>query len=143
MYIIGGNIEKGFLGVVYRYETPKIVILPKMLIGVTSFHSTYGIIYLKEKNTNNISQLSYDPKTYTNNYFTLAPSLTFGYRLSERILANIDFTYSFYQTNIEYTKEHTNLFTQNKTTENISYKKGISTISVGAGIIIELRKVYY
>ena len=102
---IGGNIQRGYLGLVYRIEKPKYIILPKLFIGVTSFITDWGRADLKEKGTNSVYELTYDSGKRPNDHFTLAPSVTFGYRLSKRLIANIDILYSYYKTDIVFVKE--------------------------------------
>lgn len=136
---IGGSIEKGYLGLVYRLEKPKYIILPKFSIGVTSFYTDWGSADLKEKGTNTVYKLSYDSGKRPNDHFILAPSITFGYRLSKRIIASIDLLYSFYKTDIEFVEELRNTFTDEVLTETIDYKKNIHTLTVGMGLIIELK----
>ena len=137
--LIGGSIQRGYLGIVYRYEKPKYIMLPKLSIGVTSFYTDWGKADLKEKGTNNVYKLSYDSGKRPNDHFTIAPSFTFGYRLSKRIIANIDFLYSYYRTDIEFVEELRNTFTNEIITETIDYKKDIHTLTIGLGFIIELK----
>jgi outer membrane protein W len=74
----------------------------------------------------------------------LAPSVTFGYKFSKRIMANVDVQYSYFKTNIKYTEEKNNLFTKEKTTiQTIDYKKNVHTLSIGLGLIIQLKTKMY
>lgn len=140
---IGGSIERGYLGLVYRLEKPHFVLLPKISIGVTSFYTDWGSAVLKEKGSNNVYQLSFDPGKRPNDHFTLAPSLTFGYRLSKRLFANIDILYSYYKTNIEYITELRNTFTGETAYETIDYKRNMHALTIGMGLIVELRNSPY
>ncbi|MCK9208905.1 MAG: hypothetical protein M0P66_17475 [Salinivirgaceae bacterium] len=137
--LIGGSIQRGNLGIVYRYEKRKYIFMPKLSIGVTSFYTDWGEADLKEKGTNTVYKLSYDSGKRPNDHFTIAPSFTFGYRLSNRIIANIDILYSYYKTDIEFVEEIRNTFTNEIVTETIDYKKNIHTLTVGFGVIIELK----
>jgi outer membrane protein W len=137
--IIGGSIQRGYLGLVYRIEKPKYIILPKVSIGVTSFYTDWGRADLKEKGTNTVYKLSYDSGERPNDHFTLAPSITFGYRLSKRLIANIDVLYSYYKTDIEFTEEIRNTFTEEISFRTIDYKKNMHTLTIGLGLIIELK----
>ncbi len=137
--LIGGSIARGYLGIVYRYEKPKYILMPKLSIGVTSFYTNWGKADLKEKGTNTVYKLSYNSGKRPNDHFTIAPSFTFGYRLSKRIIANIDILYSYYNTDIEFVEELRNTFTNKIITETIDYKKNIHTLTVGIGVIIELK----
>ena len=139
--IFSGNIQRGYLGLVYRFEKPNYIILPKLFIGVTSFYTDWGRANLKEKGTNSVYELTYDSGKRPKDQFTLAPSIVLGYRLSERLIANIDILYSYYKTDIEFVKETRNTFTDEKTFQTIDYKKNMHTLTIGFGLIIELKNV--
>lgn len=139
--ILFGNVERGYIGVVYRIEKSKMVLLPKLLIGVTSFFTDWGSADLKEKGTNTVLEISYNSGTRSNDHFTIAPAFTFGYRLSKRYIANIDFLYSYYKTNIEFIEETRNTFTEEISYKTTDYKKNIHTLTIGIGLIIELKPV--
>jgi hypothetical protein len=137
--IISGNFEKGYFGVVYRFEKPRFILLPKMMIGVTSFYTDWGSADLKEKGTNTVLKLSYEPVHTPFDHFTLAPAFTFGCRIAKRLLVNLDFLYSYYKTNIEYTEEIRNPFNEEISKNTIDYKKNIHTLSIGLGLIVDLK----
>ena len=130
-----GDIERGYLGVVYRFETNKFYVYPKFAIGVTSFYTDWGGADLKEKNSNIEYKINYSSGKRPNDHFTLAPSVSFGYKIARRFYFNADITFSYYKTDIVYEKTTTNLYTNERTIEHFDYKKGISTLSLGAGLI--------
>ena len=133
---IGGDIQRGYLGVVYRFETNRFYVYPKFAIGVISFYTDWGSADLKEKNSNIRSKVSYSSGKRPNNHFTFAPSVSFGYKISKRFFLNADIMFSYYKTNIVFEKEFTNLYTNERIVEYFDYKKGISTLSLGAGLIL-------
>jgi len=137
--IISGNFERGYLGIVYRIEKPKYIFLPKLFIGITSFYTDWGSADLKEKGTNTILKLSYSSGKRPNDHFTIAPAFTFGYRLSKRFIANIDLLYSYYKTDIEFVEKIRNTFTEEVSLRTIEYKRNIRTLTIGIGLIIELK----
>ena len=113
---------------------------PKLSFGLYSFDTNCGYVYLKEKNSNYEYKISYsDGKKPSgggsNNYFTLTPSVSFGYKLFHRLYLNADIMLSYFKTDIVFEKEFTNLYTNKKTVEYFDYKKDIYTLSFGAGII--------
>ena len=130
-----GDIERGYLGVIYRFETNKFYIYPKFAIGVTSFNTDWGRVDLKEKNSNIEYKVNYSSGKIPNDHFTFAPSVSFGYKIAKRFYFNADIMFSYYKTNIVYEKTTTNLYTSERTVEYFDYKKGISTLSLGAGLI--------
>ena len=135
----GGDIQRGYLGIIYRFETNKFYVYPKFAIGVTSFYTDWGRADLKEKNTNIEYRVNYSSEKIPNDHFTLAPSVSFGYKIAKRFYFNADIMFSHYKTNIVYEKTITNLYTNEKTFEQFDYKKSISTLSLGAGLIFVIR----
>lgn len=136
--IIGGDIERGYLGVIYRLESKRFLLYPKFAIGVTSFRTNWGNAYLKEKESNNVLRVSFDPGKVPNDHFTIAPSLGLGYKLTKRVFFNVDLLTSYYKTNITFVKTVTDLNTGQESKEEIGYKKGMFNTALGAGLIIVL-----
>lgn len=133
-----GVFLRGYIGLVYRIEKPKYIIIPKILIGTTGVATDSGTAYLKEKGAHTSLALSYKTENESESYLTIAPGLSFGYRLSKRFIANFDLVYSYYKTDFQFVKETRNTFTEEVWTETIDYNKGIHTLSLGVGLIIEL-----
>ena len=133
-----GVYPTGYIGLVYRIEKPQYIILPKVFIGVTSVGTSWGHAYLKEEGTHTILELSYSPENISNDHFIIAPGISFGYRLSKRFIASFDLVYSYYKTDFQFVEELRNTFTQETWSETIDYKKGIHSLSLGVGLIIEL-----
>lgn len=136
---IAGNFQRGYLGIVYKIENKKLYYLPKFFIGTTSFYTNFDRAYLKEKDSNTIFEIAYSPSNTYADRFTIAPAFAFGYRISNSIILNADMIYSYYKSNFEYTEEIKNLYTLEKTNRVISYKKSIHTLSLGIGLVIEIR----
>lgn len=136
----GGDIQRGFLGAIYRFETDKFYAYPKFAIGLTSFYTDWGGADLKEKNSNLEYRINYSSgkPIPVRDYFTIAPSVSIGYKLSNRFFLNADFMFSYFKTDITYKKEITNLYTNESVVDYFDYKRNISTLSLGAGLIIVL-----
>jgi hypothetical protein len=130
-----GDIERGYLGVIYRFETNKFYVYPKFAIGITSFCTDWGRADLKVKNSNIEYKVNYSSGKRPNDHFTLAPSVSFGYKILKRFYLNADIMFSYYKTNIVFEKEFTNLYTNEKAVEYFDYKKPVSTLSFGVGLI--------
>jgi outer membrane protein W len=127
---------RGFLGVIYRFETDKYYVYPKFSIGLTSFNTDRGNVNLKEKNSNNEFRITYSSgDKLFKEYFTLAPSVSFGYKISKRFFLNADIMFSHFKTNFVYEKTTTNLLTNEMSMEYFDYKKDILTLSLGVGLI--------
>jgi hypothetical protein len=134
-----GDIGRGYLGLIYRFETNKFYVYPKFSIGIISFYTDWGGANLKEKNTNLEYRLNYSSGKSPNDHFTFAPSISFGYKLSKRFYLNADIAFSHYKTNIEFEKVFTNLHTNRKTVEHFFYKRNISTLSLATGLMFVIR----
>jgi len=134
-----GNFERGFIGLIYRYEKKRFFVYPKFSIGVSSFYTDWGNAILKQKNSNNLIEVSYDSGKIPNDHFIMATSAAFGYKLSKRFYLNIDLMTSYYKTDITFIKKMTDLNTNISTSENIRYNKDIYTFSIGGGLIFVIR----
>jgi hypothetical protein len=134
-----GDIERGFLGVIYRLESKRFFFYPKAAIGVTSFYADWGSAYLKEKNANDVVQVYYQADKIPQDHFIVATSASVGYKVTKWLYLNVDALFSYYKANVSYTKTVTDLNSKQSTIENINYKKGMPGISVGAGFIISLK----
>ena len=147
-----GDVERGYLGVIYRFETNNVYVYPKFAIGVTSFGADWGRADLKEKNSNieysvlylNAKRKNTGALATATDHFTIAPSVSFGYKLSKHFYLNADIMFSYYKTNIMYEKTTKNLYTNETTVNYFDYKKSISTLGLGVGVIfiIHLNKKY-
>ncbi len=134
-----GDITRGYLGIVYRWETDKFYVYPKLSVGGISFSTDWGHAGLKEKNSNNEYNLSFSTKAASDFYFTLAPSVSFGYKIFNWFYFNADITLSYYKTDILLEKKFTNLVTRKGSVEYMDYKTEVVTLSLGAGLILVMR----
>lgn len=137
--IIGGNTERGYLGIIYRFESNHFLIYPKLSIGVTSFDTDVGSAILKEKNSNRVLKVSYESDKVNNDYLTIATSATIGYKISKRFFFNVDLMTSHFKINKIYVKSIKDLNSGIINIEEISYQKNVFNLSVGAGIIIVIK----
>ena len=130
-----GDIQRGFFGVIYRFETNKFYVYPKLSLGTTSFYTDWGRVDLKEKNTNIKCRIDYSCGTGQYDHFTFAPSVSFGYKISKRFYVNADIMVSYFKNNIECIKKFTNLYTNESSVDYFDYKRNIFTLSLGVGLI--------
>jgi hypothetical protein len=135
--LIAGRISRGYLGLIYRIESDKFYVYPKFSVGISSFSSNWGGADLKEKNSNNEYKLYYSPGKFPSDNFTVAPSVSFGYKLTKRFYLNMDVLASYYKTNVIFEKT-TTLNALEIQRERIDYKKDIFNISLGVGLILVL-----
>jgi hypothetical protein len=136
----GGSMQRSYFGIIYRFETDKFYAYPKFLFGVTSSYKNRVNIDLKKRNFNNEYSLSYsDGKVPNDEHFSLAPSVSFGYKIFKRFYLNADIMFSYFRTNVVFEKEFTDLYTKKSTMKHFDYKKDILTLSLGAGLIFVIR----
>ena len=138
--VILGHVERGYLGVIYRIESNRFFIYPKLSIGVSSFSADYGYAYLKEKKSNSVLRVYYSPDKIPQDHFTLAASTAIGYKLSKRIYLHADLLTSYYKTNLVFVKTITDQNTLQSIQEEHDYRKSLFNLSLGAGVIISLKK---
>jgi hypothetical protein len=133
------DIERGCLGVVYKMEKGNFVFMPRLFVSVTSFYTDWGRAYLKEKNTNLVLKVDFSAGKRPRDHFAVAPGFTFAYKLSNRIMFNIDMLYTSIKTDIKFIETTTNQLTGNiKQTGEYDYSKRLKTFTVGGGLIIVL-----
>jgi len=128
-----GDIKRGFFGVIYRLETDKIYLYPKLSFGTISFYTDWFRANLKEKNSNNEFEIYVSSVKIpnVNEYLTIIPSVSFGYKITNRLYFNSEIKLSYFKPDIEIKKELTNLFTKESTVEYFDYKNNIFTLSLG------------
>lgn len=134
--VLGRQVERGFLGVVYRMEKNRLYLQPKLAIGVTSFYINTELYYLKEKKSNNVTMVYYDGGRPARDFFTLAAASAVGYKLHKRIAINLDLQTSWFQANFTINKSLTDQNTGASTQEAIRYKKPIFTFTPLLGAMI-------
>ena len=137
--LLAVNFNRGFIGLIYRYEKNRLFFYPKFSIGITSFYTDWGKATLKRKNSNNVIEVSYDPSNIPNGHFVVATSAAFGYKLTKKIYLNMDLMASYYKTDITFTKKITDLNTAISRSEKMEYIKNVFTVSIGAGLIFLLK----
>ena len=138
----GGDFNRGFLGIVYRFETDRFYVYPRFAIGLTSFRSVWSGADLKRKNSNIEYRIRYSAGEQVWQWhepFTFAPSVSFGYKLSNRFFLNADIMFSHFRSNIVFERTKTNLFTNESTIQHFDYRRGVSSLSLGAGLIFVIR----
>jgi hypothetical protein len=133
-----GQVNKGYIGLVYRYERGRFFYYPKVNLGITSFQANWGKVKLKEKNTNRYDEIMFEPNKRPVDMLFFGVSQSAGLKLNKYIYLNFDSMLGFTYTNLSYTKTQTQLASKQSTIENISYKNYLATLSAGLGLIVVL-----
>ena len=121
-------------GIVYRLETDKMYLYPKLAFGGTTVDLNRGEIQIKEKNTNNGYTVSYSGGAYKS-FFTVSPSLSAGYKLTKRFWVDFSVNASYFKPDFTYDKIFTNLYTNEVEREQIHYKKNMFDTYISLGVI--------
>jgi hypothetical protein len=137
--IVGGSIEKGSIGPVYKIEHNKLIFIGRAMIGVTSFDTDHGNCNLKGKGTNERINIGWTTGRPVKDNFSFNPSLSFGYRLHKRIAFDFDINYWIYNINFEYTETIKNFNTNKIQTQKYTYSNLINEFSIGMGLMIILK----
>ena len=133
------EFARGFLGVVYRFETNRFYVYPRFAIGLTYFHTDSGNADLKRRNSNITYSLRYTRNQWSEHHFTLAPSVSFGYKLTNRLFLNADIMFSYFRPNIVYERTKTNLFRNESSVQRFDYRNGVASLSLGVGLVFVIR----
>lgn len=139
--VVTGHFDRGYLGVIYRVESNRFFIYPQLSLGVSSFYTDIETIRLKEKTTNNRMDLYYSAGDRpAKDHFTIAASMAAGYKLNKWLYLNLDVMASWYKANFTYTKTTLDVVSRQSVQEETRYKQDMLGLSVGAGLIISLKK---
>ena len=130
-----GGLERGLIGLIYRYENDLWFVYPEFSFGVTSFYTDWGNALMKKKNSNDLLRISYSTQKRPNDFVTLALSSSAGYKLSKKFYLNVDVMTSWFRAKVSFEKELIDLNTNFSITEKIDYNKHLFTFSAGAGLI--------
>lgn len=130
-----GAPNRALFGLVHRYEKDNWFIYPEFSFGTASFYTDWGKAYLKKKNSNELFLLSYSSERMPHDFLTLTLSSAMGYKLSKKFFLNADVMGSWYQANLQFEKQFTDLHTNHSSSEIIHYKKQILTFGAGLGLI--------
>jgi hypothetical protein len=136
---IGGAIEKGSIGTAYKIEKQRLVFIMRAMIGVTSFDTDWGAADLKGKGTNELVQIDWSIDRPVKDFFTFNPSFTFGYRVFNRIVLDLDINYWIYNIDFHYNETIENLYTHDIQSQKYSYFDLINEVSFGIGLMIVLK----
>jgi hypothetical protein len=131
-----GTIQRGSMGPVYRISKGHLQYVFRGLIGVMSFPTDGGSVFLKEKGTNSLLKVEWSANKSTRDIFSLNPSFTFSYKITKRILFDADVNLWLYDLDFNYTETVTNYIKNESVSKLYHYKRMAIDLSAGAGIMI-------
>jgi hypothetical protein len=134
------SYTRSTIGAVYRFEGDRWYCNPKLAIGLITIGSQSGVVFLKEKDTNNIIRVRYDPDDRQYDWLNLVAGMSTGYKLKPRLYINFDLMLNSFHANGAYHKTVVNLFDGASTTDVISYRRNAFSLNASVGAIIVLQK---
>ncbi|AEV34070.1 hypothetical protein Oweho_3116 [Owenweeksia hongkongensis DSM 17368] len=140
-FLFVGDQESFRFGPVYRYQQRKLQYKAKLLIGTERIDANPSTIRLKEKGTNQITEIDYRASQQYQETFAITPSLSVGYRFAGRFLINIDLAYSYSKANFVYKETITNLDANTEEVNTYPYNFKLHKVSIGTGITVEFGKI--
>jgi hypothetical protein len=138
--LLGGDVERGFIGFIYRLEKNKFHFYPKATFGLTSFYTSFAGAGLKEKNSNTVLDVNYFSIRRPNDLFTFGLSSSFGYKFHDRVFFNIDISSYYFKSDFTIYKTIKDGFKNIIESESYRYNSDVFNYSIGAGLTFVLGK---
>jgi hypothetical protein len=129
---------KGGIGPVYKIESNRWLFMGRALFGDTSFATDLGSASLKGKGTNELIFIDWTTTDFAKDCFTFNPSFSVGYRISKRLILDVDVNYWLYKIDFSYREQTDNSYTGINSSRDYRYNSLISELSFGIGLIVVL-----
>jgi hypothetical protein len=133
------GLLKVTFGPVYRNDKERVNYTLRMFVGTTTINTPMSSAILKEKGTNSIMDAKWSAGFETQDFFTLNPSLSAGYRISKRLMISIDLNTWIYKMNFSYDETIKNLISKEVTLTKYLYNDLIGEVSIGVGMMIIIK----
>jgi hypothetical protein len=134
-YRINDGIVRFGAGVCYKLEKKRFILIPKALIGVTSFTNDDTSAELKRKDSNEMYQVKYAANG-NNNSFTVMPCISLGYRFNRVLILTFDAMYSLYKTGFAYTETITNIYTRQQEMKTHKSNSPVNNLGFSIGLTV-------
>lgn len=128
----GDAVNKVSVGGVYRYETDKFFIHPRVGVGLAVYSAADQSFVLKEKDAHDIVQLQYNSGQSVS--FLSIASVKTGYRLRKRLGLYVHAGASYFKPRLNYIVTQTSAIQETSQTETIHFNKPIFSYNIGAGL---------
>lgn len=129
-------LVRGGIGPAYKIERNRLVLVGRVMVGVTSFDTGSGTAQLKEKGGNQLLTINWSRERSVIDCFAINPSFTLAYRVTRRIAVDLDLGTWHYITDINYTEKTTNAVKADVTTKQYGYNHLMNDVSIGLGIML-------
>jgi hypothetical protein len=134
-----GLMERGSIGPIYKIEHGHFLYIFRGMIGVMSFSTDWGSVFLKEKGTNSLIKIGWSADRPVKDLFSINPSCTFSYKITKRIKFDADVNFWLYNLDFNYTETFTDYIKNESISTLYHYKKLALDLSFGAGMIILIK----
>ncbi|RAW00348.1 hypothetical protein [Pseudochryseolinea flava] len=134
------SVARVMLGGVYRYETTRWFLNPRLSVGVSTFDIQNASVVLKEKDSHEFYTVSYKRSNVATNSFTVLAGISTGYKLRPRLYLNVDLSGSYFRPNLTINEDVRQASNGEMSSRTVDYKRSIVSINAAAGVIIVLQK---
>lgn len=124
------------VGMSARLEFGRFFIYPGASMGFRTFSDSTAEVYLKKKDSNEVIRVSYRLGDHKSANYNMTHSLSFGYKLNDRLYFNIDAIWRLSGRRITYERSEYNVSTGSFIGEDtIRYPGSLSEFGLGFGIM--------
>lgn len=127
---------KGVVGPTYRIEKNNLVLIGRLLTGITHMSSNTNKSTLKEKGTNTLVNIEWKSTGNEHHIFTINPSLSIGYFMNRRVIWSLDINYWAYNFNVVYQEIKTDEITKNTDVKSYKSSDMVQEMSFGLGLTV-------
>ncbi|MFZ6051016.1 hypothetical protein [Halocola ammonii] len=132
---------RGFqAGLSYRVEkNERLIIQPRLLFGVMVFDNTNALVHLKERGTNTLKKVEYIYSRPSSNSFSASLGSMIGYNFHKGWILFAEVYYSYTYAGLEYTRETTDLYTEEVELKVYDHPNHLSSLKFGVGLAVDLK----
>lgn len=138
-----GEVISIHIGPVYKLENRRSVLMVSLpVVCFTDISMGNGRVTLKKKNSHEIIRTNWsigNSFQSTESFYTFSPKANFGYRISKRIILNVELGYALYRSNFSYLETKKNLLSGQVSTQKYDYNHWNHDMSLSVGMMIVLK----
>lgn len=136
----GSAIINFHIGPVYKVEKDRHIFTVSLpILSITNMEANFASARLKKQNSHEEIQTKWGTnETIQKDFYTFSPKASFGYRVSKRLVLNLEVGYSLYKANFVYNETTKNLLPNEVSSKEYIYNDWINDISINAGLMVVL-----
>ena len=133
-------LVSGFLGLTYKYEAGRLLLMPVIRAGVTSTTFYSWSARLKERDRNNHLLIQINPDTPEKDGFAFGTGFTIGCRLAHNFYINADCMYYNADTKVVFKRTEADLSTNTVVaSRQYNYHKNLQSLALNFGVLFRLK----